>query len=55
MAANGRPTARSDSEHGGLFADRTRMDTHEGRPIMEANATGSGLTNMWIKTKMDET
>ena len=31
------------------------MDTHEGRQIMEANATGSGLTNMWIKTKMDET
>ncbi len=25
VAANGRPTARSDSEHGGLFADRTRI------------------------------
>ena len=33
MAANGRPTARSDSEHGGLFADRTRIGfTEESAP-----------------------
>ncbi len=26
----GRPTARSDSEHGGLFADRTRDGRRKG-------------------------